>query len=109
MTSVLSSKAYALEVTCANGVYISGAQPDNFNGSSRITSIRRITVGGTAGVPTAVKVPPSGAGAGAIWQLAVYSSNALDDSSYEVEWVNDYIPSQLLTQGGALAGAQFAP
>jgi len=108
MTSVLCSKVYALEVTCVNGEFDSAGSVDNLNGSSRITSIRRILVGGTAGVPTAQVYPPQSV-ANAYWSLIVRSDNANDDSSYEVEWVNDYIPSQLLTQGGLLAKAQFAP
>lgn len=109
MTSVLSNpNLYSQRVTLVAGV---GGAPfyPNLNGSSKLLSIRRITVGGTAGTPVASKIRPSGAGGTAVWGLEVFSSNALDTSTYDVTWVNNYIPSQYLTQGGALAGAQFSP
>lgn len=108
MTSVQSSKVYSLRVTLGAGAYQSAVA--NFNGSSRILSLERITVGaGVVGNPVAFGAQPTGAGAGAQWQLTVYSSANTDVGTYQVNWVNDYIPSQLLTQGGALADAQFSP
>jgi hypothetical protein len=120
MTSVLQSpKVYSTILSpLAGGVggepFIpepngSGNPDPNYFSSSRITSVIRRTVGGTAGNVVAKKQPPTGAGVSAFTGVAVYSSNVLDTSVYEVQWVNDYIPSQYLTQGGLLAGAQFQP
>ena len=112
MTTVLSSKVYGLDVGLVAGTFtladVNLVAP--FGESSRILSIRRLTVAGTPGTAVvAYKVAPTGAGAGAVWGLTVDSQNALDTSTYQVSWVNDYLPSQLLVQGGLLANAQFAP
>jgi len=81
------------------------------NGTSVIRSIVRTTKAGTDGVPTARIVIPTGAGAGAVWSIAVASSNAADTSTYSVYWVNEYQASPNLVQGVAATAApcQFAP
>jgi len=108
MTSVVSSKVYATRVTLVAGA--STTTPANLNGSSQLLSIRRITVGaGVNGTPVATVVPPSGVGAGAVWGLSVFSSVNTDVGVYEVEWLNEYIPSQLLLQSSLLANAQSPP
>ena len=117
MTSVLqSSKVFSTRFTLVGGAgggpFVpepngSGNPDPNYNGSSRITSIIRRTAGGTPGVPVVYKKAPTGAGVLSLYGMDIYSSNALDTSVFEVQWVNDYIPSQLLTQGGLLANAQF--
>jgi hypothetical protein len=117
MTSVLqSSKVYSVLFTLTTGagggpfVPDANGNPDpNYKASSRITSVIRRTVIGTAGNAVARKIAPTGAGVLSLIGMEIFSSNALDESEYEVQWVNDYIPSQYLTQGGALAGAQFSP
>jgi len=109
MTTVLSSKIYAAQINLTSGI---GGGPffPNLNGSSRFLSVRRTTAVGTPGTPTVQFNRPSlNGGFTAIWGIEVYSSSALDDSFYDVLWVNDYIPSQYLVQGGSLAGAQFSP
>lgn len=112
MTTVLSSDVYAVSAPLVAGTFtladVNLVAP--FGETSRILSIRRTTVAGTPGTAVvASKIAPTGAGAGAVWGLQVNSQNALDISTYQVSWVNDYSPSQLLTQGGLLANAQFAP
>jgi len=120
MTSVLqASKVYstilsALVGGAGGGPFVpepngSGLPDPNYKASSRITSVIRRTVGGTAGNVVARKIAPTGAGVLSLIGLEVFSSSALDTSVYEVQWVNDYIPSQYLTQGGLLANAQFQP
>ena len=111
MTTVLSSKVYAIDALLVAGTFtlanVNSVLP--FGESSRILSIRRVVVAGAPGTPVAYKVAPTGAGAGAVWGLTVDSSSATDISTYQVSWVNDYIPSQYLTQGGLLVNAQFSP
>ena len=119
MTSVLQApKVYSTRITLTNGLgggpFVpepngSGLPDPNYKASSRITSVIRRTVIGTAGNVVAKKIRPFDAGVDSLTGVAVYSSNALDESEYEVQWVNDYIPSQYLTQGGLLANAQFQP
>jgi len=108
MTTVLSSKLFSAQLLLVAGA--ATATVVNLNGSSRLLSIERVIVGGgVVGTPVAQIVPPSGVGAGAVWELNVASSSATDVGTYEVVWSNGYIPSQYLVQGGALAGAQFSP
>ena len=82
----------------------------NFGGASKLLSIVRTIAGGTAGVPVCSVVAPTAVGAG--WLLGVYSSNALDTSTYTVYWTNQYIQSPLYIAGTATtlgAGVQYAP
>ena len=84
----------------------------NFNGSSKLLSIVRTVVGGTAGVPACAVVNPTAVGAGAVYLLGLYSSNALDTSTYTVYWTQQYIQSQQYIAGSATtlgAGVQYAP
>jgi len=66
--------------------------PANFFNNSRLLNIIRITAGGTVGTPTAVVVQPSSTLASPLanlLRLGVCSSNALDTSVYQVNWVNN--------------------
>ena len=108
MTTVLSSKVFATRVTLVAGA--STTAPANLNGSSQLVSITRITAGGGVNeIPVATLVPPTAPAGGAVWQLGVFSSVNTDVSVYEVEWYNQYIPSQLLAQSGLVAGVQYSP
>lgn len=112
MTSVVSQKVYGLNCSLVAGTFtlanVNSVAP--FGESSRILSIRRVASAGTEGTAVvAYKVVPTGAGAGAVWGLTVNSQNALDTSTYLVQWSNSYIQSQLLSASGAGVGAEFAP
>lgn len=77
------------------------------NGSSQFLSIELITPNGNVGVPRVYYDPTPAAGDPA--EVVVKSSDVADTSTYRVKWWNAYEPSPALTQGGVLAGAQFAP
>jgi hypothetical protein len=88
------------------------AQVANFNGSSKLLSIVRTIVGGTAGVPATAVVAPTAPAGGAVYLLGLYSSNALDTSTYTVFWTNQYSQSQQFIAGSVStlgAGVQYAP
>jgi len=109
------NKYYSRRVTLVKGV---GSIANNFaypiNGSSRVTSITRAVLGGTAGKPYASAVngglstfPIAQANVSA-WTLAVLSSDALDTSTYLVTWYNDFNQSPQYAQEivGASANLQ---
>jgi hypothetical protein len=107
-------------VTTANA-RVTGVIPF-LNGTSHITGIVRVTVGGAPGIPTATILPPTTAdNAGntlttAVYQLRVMSSNVGDTSVYRVFWTNSYEASDRIPVGVSPAGvitvtvpAQYAP
>ena len=84
--------------------------PPDFDGSCRLLSIVRTVAGGTPGVPHCRVVAPSNAGAGpSLYGLGLFSSNALDTSTYVVYWTRQYEASPNYLQAGATAGVQFEP
>jgi len=82
--------------------------PANYNASSELLSIVRVTAGGTVGEPKCRTVIPSSV-ISSVYGLGLFSANALDTSVYTVYWCNGYNASTNFIQGGALAGAQFSP
>ena len=78
----------------------------NLNGSSRLRGVRRVTVGGAPGIPSAIIIAPTTAdNAGntlstAVYQIRVTSSNVADTSNYTVYWYNDYEQSSYNVNGG---------
>lgn len=115
MTSVLSSKVYGIDAPLALGIF---GLPDvsvtglPFGNASRFVGITRLTPAvapAVAGNPVCVKVVPTGSGVGAVWGLDVFSSSATDECTYRIEWVNEFVPSQILDSTGAGAGVQFSP
>lgn len=82
-----------------------------FSGDSRLLSIVRNTLGGTAGVPAASVVTPSAAGASSVWGVGLFSSSATDTSVYTVYWSDDIQQSNYfpLPSGAAAVGQLYAP
>ena len=79
--------------------------PANFFNNSRLLNIVRITPGGTVGTPTAVVALPASvlvSPLANLIRLGVSSSNALDTSTYQVNWVNNETPTP-----GYASTAQF--
>lgn len=77
--------------------------PANFFNNSRLLNIVRITPGGTVGTPTAVvALPVLASPLVNLLRLGVASSNALDTSTYQVNWVNNETPTP-----GYASTAQF--
>jgi hypothetical protein len=105
---VVKNQLYSQSYTLVVGV---GAvvNPTNYNATSRLLSIVRTAVGGTVGTPACRVVVPSLAGANSVWGLGLFSTNALDTSTYTVYWFNQYDSSPSYVQGGATVNAQFAP
>jgi hypothetical protein len=82
-----------------------------FSGDSRLLSIVRNTLGGTAGVPATSVVTPSAAGASSVWGIGVFSSNAADTSVYTVYWSDDIQQSNYfpVASGPAAVGQLYSP
>ena len=129
-------QVFSASLTCLAGGYAPGtayvpstsgafipAPLANLNGTSRVRSIVRTALAGTAGTPSVQILAPSVAGVSGTpfssqWRLGLISSNILDLSTYQVNWQNDYTPSPSFTQGSTLeppvtvvpaALQQFAP
>jgi hypothetical protein len=108
---VAKNVIYSIPITLVAGKYAPVATA-NFNGSSKLLSIVRTVVGGTAGVPACASLAPTAPAGGAVYLLGLYSSDALDTSTYTVYWTNQYIQSQQFIAGSATtlgAGVQYAP
>lgn len=113
--SVKKTLVSSVTVTCVNGVSngINSLADPNIAGGIRILSIVRTVVAGTAGVPAARLIQPTGSGVSAVYVLLVYSSSALDDSTYTVYYDNPFIQSQQYIAGlpalTFVAGQQYSP
>jgi hypothetical protein len=106
---IVKNQIHAQDYTCVSSVG-SVVNPANLNGTSRLLSIVRTVAGGTPGVPKCRLVQPSGAGAGAVYGLGVFSSESTaDTSTYRVTWANQYLTSLNYLQSGSTAGVQFPP
>jgi len=105
---VYSNKIYEQSFVLVVGV---GAvvNPAEFSASSRLLSIVRTVVGGTPGTPHCRVVSPNAFGAGSVWGLGIFSSSALDTSTYTVYWTQQYQASPNYLQAGATVGVQFEP
>ena len=105
---VYSNKIYEQSFQLIAGV---GAvvNPTNFNASSRLLSIVRTVAGGTPGTPHCRVVSPTASPGSSVWGLGIFSSDALDTSTYVVYWTQQYQASPNYAQAGATAGVQFAP
>lgn len=109
------NKYYSKLVVVAKGVgSIASTYATPISATSKVTSIVRTVLGGTAGRPYASAVngglstfPIAQANVSA-WTIAVLTSNALDTSTYLVTWYNDFNQSQQYAQEivGASANLQ---
>lgn len=88
----------------------------NLDGTSRLLSIVRKTLGGTAGTPHAWILEPTAQAVGSTGyrQLVACSNTVLDTSVYTVYWENNYTPSSVYLQTtpalpASQTGVQFRP
>lgn len=97
-TEIGVPQIYSATLVITAAGFKAAVQTANFNGTSKVISIVRITANGAAiGVPKAII--EAGGIATPYWRLGVTSSNVADRSTYQINWFNTIPDSYFLSPG----------